>query len=419
MACSPPSADAPIVTSLADYLTCHAYALGQKGFEGAAHGVFPTAMLTSCLTIYVALIGYRLMFGPPYTVRDAVLACVRFGVVITFCTNWPSYEAVFYRTVVDGPQELAGQLLQSSGLPLLSDTDVADRLQQDYDTIQTAASKRSVAPSPPQTAPSQTPGGGAPQPANGAPPANGSQPAAATPAIPEISIAGLAFLTSTVGSLLAVRLAAGLLMAVGPLILLLALFDSLIGLVENWMAALAGTMLATAGIAIVTTLELGFVEARLSDIGDNGTPGLTDQGLLLTAAIFGLCIVGVVIVAGVVGRRLKFSRLLPQSQGHNAQPVLPIGPLAGSAAVRPNGIIAAPQSRAMVVANAVSQEGRRERMRLGATVSASSALSRPQTLNRNASLESARAVSTGLGQSLRRTVSSSRSMSYARRGQRQ
>jgi type IV secretion system protein VirB6 len=422
MACSAPSAVAPIVTSLADYLTCHASALGQNTFEGVGHGVFLTAMLTSCLIIYVALIGYRLMFGHPYTFRDAVVACVRVGLIVTFCTNWPSYEAVFYRTVVEGPQEIAGQMLQSSGLPLLNETDIAGRIQQDYGAVQTAANNRSETPPTSQFASisPQAPGVATTPPANvaqGTNGANGAPPPIAALTTPEVSTAGLVFLISTVGSLLAVRLAAALLMAIGPLIIVLALFDSLVGLLENWVAALAGTMLATAGIVIVTTLELGFIEARLSDIGDNGVPGLTDQGLLLTAALFSLCIVGVVMVAGLVGRRLKFSRLLPQGQGYEAQPARSFGQGAVSPQARPISVVVAPPSRASVVSNAVTEVGRRERMRLGAP--AASTLSWPQALSRSEALESGRAASLGLGYSLRRTGSSSRSISYARRGQRQ
>ena len=410
MACSAPGPDAPIASSLADYLECHASALGQNGFESAANGFFITAMLTGCLTIYVALIGYRLILGQRYSVREAVLACVRVGLIITFCTRWPSYETVFYRTVIEGPQEIAGQMLQSSGVPVLSRVEIAQRLEQDYDAIQTASVKQRYQPLPVPSGP----GVSLPQPANPAPPAVGA------PATTEFTVAGLVFLVSTVGSLMAVRLAAALLMAIGPLAILLALFDSLLGLLENWVAALAGTMIASAGVVIVTQLELSFVEARLSQFNANGDPALTDQGLFLTALLFSLCIVGVVVAAGLIGRRLKFSRFLPQGQDHEAQPARSERPFSGSSVGKPSAVLVAPASRAMVVANAVTLEGRRERMRLGAPTSVSSNSGGPQGISRgDLTGGGGGSSSAGLGYSLRRPVSSSRSISYARRGKRQ
>ena len=124
LSCSVP-AGSSVIQNLAGYLDCHAQGLGQAGFQSLTGGVLFPAFLTGCLTIYVAILGYRVALGQTLTVREAVLAALRVGLVVTLCTRWPSYETLVYRVATDGPAEIAGSVLQATSLPLLTLDEVA------------------------------------------------------------------------------------------------------------------------------------------------------------------------------------------------------------------------------------------------------------------------------------------------------
>src|SRR6202008_3491695 len=56
----------------------------------------------------------------------------RLGVVLALMTSWPAFQTLEYRTMIDGPGEIAAIILPASGLP----ADGLDgRVQQAYDTI--------------------------------------------------------------------------------------------------------------------------------------------------------------------------------------------------------------------------------------------------------------------------------------------
>ena len=66
---------------------------------------------------------------------DIILATVRAGLVILFCSHWTGYEAVFYKTAIEGPAELSATLLGPTGLPVLTPTVAAGRLESAYDAL--------------------------------------------------------------------------------------------------------------------------------------------------------------------------------------------------------------------------------------------------------------------------------------------
>ena len=67
-------------------------------------------MLTGLLTLFVALFGYRLLFGHTPGVRDGVLALVKIGIVLALATSWPAYRTLVYDVALRGPAELAGDI---------------------------------------------------------------------------------------------------------------------------------------------------------------------------------------------------------------------------------------------------------------------------------------------------------------------
>ena len=124
-ACALPTASPTIAAQLAAYADCHARLLGHSGFDGVlGHLLLPT-LLTSLLTIYVALIGYRLLLGQAFDLRNAVLAALRLGIVIALATSWPTFETLIYRVSIEGPAEIAAVAVTGSDIEPSSAEDAA------------------------------------------------------------------------------------------------------------------------------------------------------------------------------------------------------------------------------------------------------------------------------------------------------
>jgi type IV secretion system protein VirB6 len=301
-ACFAAAPGASIAGGLVDYVECHAGALGQVGFSALAGGHLLPTFLTGCLTIYVALVAYRLMLGNALSPRDGVLASVRAGLVLTFCLSWPSYEAVIYRVVVDGPAEIAKAVLEPSGIASLSAADAASKLQSLYEAIQTSNAPPSAMPAPPIAAP-PGPGGMA------VPPSPLMQPPLPAEGSTQLTTSGVILMVSTLGPYLAVRLAAALLLAVGPIVIALALFDPFLGLLEGWIRGLLGVTLGMLSVMLVTALEVGFLDARIATTSANEFGVLGGPGLILIGAVFGIASWGVLLATTLVARGFRIRRL--------------------------------------------------------------------------------------------------------------
>src|SRR5687768_2388347 len=104
--CATGAGDA-FVSSLVRYIDCQAkvFELGSWGAL-ATPGSSLTLLLTSLLTILIALIGYDLLLGGRLSVRAATLTMVKIGLVLALATSWPAYRTLVYNVVVDGPVHL-------------------------------------------------------------------------------------------------------------------------------------------------------------------------------------------------------------------------------------------------------------------------------------------------------------------------
>ena len=93
------------------YLDCQASTLGAQGYQAlAAPGSSASLLITGMLTLFVAFIGYRMLFGQLPTIREGVLACVKIGIVLTLATSWPAYQRVIYDVVLHEPANLVAEI---------------------------------------------------------------------------------------------------------------------------------------------------------------------------------------------------------------------------------------------------------------------------------------------------------------------
>lgn len=310
IACALPDADIGVALRLSSFLQCQAQALGENGFQALAGGPMVAGMLSGLVTIFVGLIGYRFILGSVPDLRDGIGWAVRLGMVLTLATGWPAFQTLIYRVAVDAPQELAAVLLPATGLPA---DDLDSRIQQAYDTIRLGSTTTLSSPAPDAaTGQPQTPGVGLqPQAPSYAPLGQTALPQTAS-----------WFVVSTLGITGALRLAAGFLLAIGPLAIMALLFDATLGLFVGWVRGLAGAALALLGATIVTALDLLLVESELAHLQsvERGVSVIDPQGLTTIVLAFTLVMLAAIWAAAKTAGGFRLSFVRPQTaQGGHSQ----------------------------------------------------------------------------------------------------
>lgn len=304
MACVYVPADPGYLRGTLDYIDCQAQTIGGQGYLAlAAPGSAVSLALTALLTILIALYGYRLLLGESIGVRDGVLTLVKIGIVVALATGWSGYRTLFYDVVLHGPAELASTVGGASGLPgatggLAAHLDATD---QEFQALQVA-------------------GVGGPFP-------YGPQSGIAPPLFAgfdtfALGTSRVTFLVSAVGAFAAVRLTAGLLLALGPVFIALLLFEATRGLFVGWLRVLIGVALGALATSIALGVELALLEPWLADLlarraADQPIPGVPAQ---LLAATFVFAIVLLVMLRAVAkvawGLDLR-TRWLAAAGGHS------------------------------------------------------------------------------------------------------
>lgn len=344
--CASPDPSFGVAYRVSTYLDCQARALGENGFQALAGGPLGSSLLFGLVTIFIALIGYRLILGHVPDVRDGVGWALRLGFVLALVGSWPAFQTLVYRVAVDAPGEIVAVLLPSAGL---QSTGLDARVQQAYDAIRLGNPEVQVVVVPGE-------GDQPPNPAQAAEDASGALPMTASLLV--ISTSGLAG---------ALRIATGFLLAVAPLAIMSLLFSGTAGLFNGWLRALAGLTLGSIGVAVVTALDLMMVESELANLrafGFAAGEAVDPQALTTIVALFAL----VAVVATLAGVRMGSALALPVARSRMLQmvsyPSTEVHAVAAPAAVsekserRPATV--AVQGRATSVAGALNSTLRRE-----------------------------------------------------------
>jgi type IV secretion system protein VirB6 len=225
------------------------------------NGSFRSA-LTILLTLYVAFLAINLLTGRS-TLRLSSLTprMMTMGLVITFVTSWVAYQSVIWNLAVGAPDEIATVLVGSKTSATVL---FAQRLDVFFDTISEAARAYPVVA---QGAVSAVPAGPFVSPTN------------------LLSLAAIILLLSTAGVLIACRLALAALLILGPVFIVLALFEGTRGLFEGWLKSVA--MLAF--IPLLTVLlgsgALLALDPMIASLGSGGEITLRLAVTILVAAI--------------------------------------------------------------------------------------------------------------------------------------
>ncbi|HYE28641.1 MAG TPA: type IV secretion system protein [Allosphingosinicella sp.] len=393
-----------------DFVDCQAQSLGAEGYRAlAAPGSSLSLLLLGFLTLFVALFGYRLLLGYTPGVRDGVLALVKIGIVLALATGWPAYRTLVYDVAFHGPAEVAAEIGRPTALPgtgggLVVRLDAADRalvaltVLGPGDPIEGSATTPAAEPGQP------------PLPTAAARQAQGYDGLA-------LGGARVLFLAGAIGALAAVRLAAGLMLALGPFFIAFLLFDATRGLFEGWLRVLAGAALGALGAGILLGVELAMLEPwlaylialRQARVPITGVP----VELFVVTFVFALALLAVLIAAARAAYGFRFPPAWRQA------PALAAAALRGerlsvASTVRESVPAAADRSRAATVADAVAASQRREMAPATAVVFAAPSSS-GHVARHLPVRELAPAPPPRLGQSFRRRTGSRVSASSGRR----
>jgi type IV secretion system protein VirB6 len=364
--CAAPARGTGFVRGTLDYIDCQAQAIGEGGYQALASGSLLPAVLGGLLTLFVALVGYRMLVGEGVGVRQAVVAAAKVGIVLALATSWPAYRTLIYDVVLLGPAELASEITSPSGLPG-ADGGLVDRLQaadRMFLQLIEAGEAEAAAPAPPalppQFAQQQT------AEAQVAAQAQAQPPAAPVLRPGELALGGarVLYLAGAVGALAAVRLVAGLLLALGPLFAAFLLFDSTRGVFQGWLRALGGAALGALAVAVVLGVELALLEPRLAALLATREAGDPISGapaeLLAATSAFLLVLIAVLAAAAAVARGVSLPATWRQNSRERTVTIVePRAPAATPATAAGFEPPAAARSRAQVVAQAVAGEAPR------------------------------------------------------------
>lgn len=117
MACPAITTGSGFLSGTMAYLDCQARVIGSYGYGALAEPRSPVfAALTGLLTIFVALHGARLLLGISEGRAKFVGDIIKVGIVLTLATSWPAWRTIGYDLILDAPAELAQSIGLASGI---------------------------------------------------------------------------------------------------------------------------------------------------------------------------------------------------------------------------------------------------------------------------------------------------------------
>ena len=249
MACPQILTGSEFVTRLVSHIDCQSRYLGSYGYEalGQPGSIAATAM-AGLLTLFIAIWGFRLLFGQAPDGRDVVGDVLKIGIVLTLAFSWPAFRTVVHDLTLDGPAQIAGSL-SNPGIAATGGGFV-ERLQGVDNGILALIDQ------------------GTGRWSGAALEGQAGNATFAGTALQDDTALGwgrLIYLSGLIGSLGLLRLVAGLLLALAPLAAGMLLFEATRGLFSGWLRGLVLTLLGSVGVTVILAVELAVLEPFLRD----------------------------------------------------------------------------------------------------------------------------------------------------------
>jgi type IV secretion system protein VirB6 len=275
-----------------------------------SHGALLPA-LTILLTLYVALFAFALVTGRGRIgINSMTSRMVTIGLVLTFATSWIAYQSVVWNLATGAPNQLAAILTGSQG----NATDVfAQKIAVVFQAL--------IQASDGQTADS----------------------AFSPPGL--LWVGGTLILLGTVGILATSRIALAVLLALGPVFVVLALFRGTRGLFTGWLKGVVllavAPLFAVLGGSLMLDLAVPVLSALLA------TPGKVDPQAAMAFFMIGAVHMALMIlVMKVAGTMVSGWSVFGLAHKASAEPIAATAPATVRAIAAPAAGAAVDQARA-------------------------------------------------------------------------
>lgn len=275
-------------------------------------------VLTILLTLFVAWFGINLLLGRAnLSVRSLTPRMMTIGVVLTLVTSWVAYSTLVWNLAVGGPDQIAGIITGSQG----SATQVfAQKIDVVFQALQQAS-----------------------------PQVEGKEVGAFSPE-GMMWLGAMLLLLGTVGVLVTARIALAVLVAIGPIFVVMALFESSRGLFTGWLKGLVMMALvplfAVLGGSIMLELAVPVLAALAA------TPGQIDpqaaMAFFVVGAVHMALMVLVLKVAGTMVSGWRVFGLVPDKADRD-----------GGASAVPSTIVASAGTPSVAAASTPSAQSDR------------------------------------------------------------
>ena len=300
--------------TMVNAVDCYIGATVQAGYANLlGQGSVFSVALTIALTIYVAIIGYRLIFGrSSLSVGEMMPRMIMIGAVLALTSNWATYQVLVYDVLTEGPQEIVRAINPNDG-DLRGITERIDVLSGRMVDLADAWTEFDARPE--QMLPTNTT---ATEPATLPVTANNITAFVAPKDSlgPNMLLFSALFLVlASAGVLVVAKIILGLLLLLGPIFAVLGLFASTRGLALGWgraaiIMALVPVMTMITSAGAVATLEPILTQMYVS----------AGQGdFSLRAALIILVIVFIMVAVAVqlfrIGRTIVSGWTLSFGQG--------------------------------------------------------------------------------------------------------
>jgi type IV secretion system protein VirB6 len=296
-ACPATLFDVGIVRDILGSVDCNVQTYSAAGYRALAGPGSPLpGAMTALLTIYVALLGYRMLFAVEgIRLAQAPLIALKIGVILALTLNWSVFQTLVFNLGAQAPLEIGRVISRpmATGAPGLA-TDPIQGIQTAYDELNADAAE--LARRAGQAAQIQ---GTQPTPAAGP---TGNEAATAA----DLRRAAAALLASTAGVLGMAFIATGVLTAVGPVFIALLLFEATGGFFTGWVRALVAAILipmvcwVTASVLLValTPRIEALAEQRAAHAINLDTAAAASAVVLIFAAAQAVLIIAGLVIAG-------------------------------------------------------------------------------------------------------------------------
>ena len=250
MALCPAPAEEGMVGGVLETVDCHIRFLVHDTYRELVgpNTLFATAF-TGLLTIYIALLGYQLLFGRGgLRVTELPIVALKLGLILAFLTSWAAYQTLIFNLLFDGPAEIMKVLvgpLSARGASF--DGDVMGGVQRAFEDMSGAASIYGGMASPTANLLQ-----GGPMLGSGL-----------------LWLTAITLLLLTLGLIIAAKIVLAFLLAIGPIFIGMLLFDQTRGLFEGWMRAAFSAAMAPLAVHVFGAVMLMILQPFLEILVGN------------------------------------------------------------------------------------------------------------------------------------------------------